>query len=241
MKSLSTFRNKMIVCLQSKYFSYKIDKLPEYLRITDTKTSNFYDFHYFWLRHQCSCLPLCKHPKTLEKTLKPTEFPLSTQPLSVELSNDTNEIAVKWHNHMSTYNVEKLIENKYSKNQTHYAPPQTFSLEDVELDYQAFKDNKKKYLAEVKKRVDNYDLFVIRNYGLDTEAIINDFGKQVFESHFGRYEDLKTNNTTNKNTDQLGDTSSDVDLHTDLPFYSTPPTWQLLQCINPADKGGENF
>jgi len=29
-------------------------------------------------------------------------------------------------------------------------------------------------------------------------------GYRLWESHFGRYEDLRTDNTTNKNTDQVG-------------------------------------
>jgi gamma-butyrobetaine dioxygenase/trimethyllysine dioxygenase len=60
-------------------------------------------------------------------------------------------------------------------------------------------------------------------------------------THFGYIEDLRTDNTTNANTDQLGYTSSAVELHTDQPFLETPPRYQLLQAIRKADEGGENL
>jgi hypothetical protein len=74
---------------------------------------------------------------------------------------------------------------------------------------------------------------------------------KVVPTHFGRIEDLRTDNTTNKNTDQLGYTNAAVDLHTDQPFIASPPRFQcvdpscpahtrMLQCIRPATVGGES-
>jgi len=51
---------------------------------------------------------------------------------------------------------------------------------------------------------------------------------------------LKTDNTTNKNIDQLGYTNASVYPHTDQPFIENPPGLQMLHCITPADQGGEN-
>ena len=66
-------------------------------------------------------------------------------------------------------------------------------------------------------------------------------GSDVIHTHFGRIEDLMTNNTTNKNTDQLGYTDAPVHLHTDQPFIKNPPGMQMLHGIRPADSGGENL
>lgn len=63
----------------------------------------------------------------------------------------------------------------------------------------------------------------------------------MIETHFGRIEDLRTDNTTNKNTDQLGYTNAEIHLHTDQPFIADPPGMQLLQSIRRADVGGESF
>ena len=48
-------------------------------------------------------------------------------------------------------------------------------------------------------------------------------GASVVETHFGRIEDLRTDNTTNKNNDQLGYTDAAINLHTDQPFITDPP------------------
>lgn len=85
---------------------------------------------------------------------------------------------------------------------------------------------------------------IIRGWGLDTEAIIEALaalGLDVRSTHFGRIEDLRTDNTTNQNTDQLGYTDAPVELHTDQPFIQSPPRFQLLQAIRSADEGGENI
>lgn len=78
----------------------------------------------------------------------------------------------------------------------------------------------------------------------ETEALIDAFseaGLRVIGTHFGRIEDLRTDNVTNANTDQLGYTDAPIELHTDQPFLETPPRLQLLQCIRPAETGGESY
>ena len=45
----------------------------------------------------------------------------------------------------------------------------------------------------------------------------------MVETHFGRIEDLRTDNTTNQNTDQLGYTDAAINLHTDQPYIADPP------------------
>eukprot|EP01087_Luapelamoeba_hula_P024559 TRINITY_DN9400_c1_g1_i2.p1 TRINITY_DN9400_c1_g1~~TRINITY_DN9400_c1_g1_i2.p1 ORF type:complete len:223 (-),score=41.39 TRINITY_DN9400_c1_g1_i2:53-721(-) len=78
---------------------------------------------------------------------------------------------------------------------------------------------------------------------MDTEAALQDFlpaGKDVYHTHFGRIEDLRTDNTTNVNTDQLGYTDAAVNLHTDQPFIPNPPGLQMLHCMQKAAEGGSS-
>ena len=85
---------------------------------------------------------------------------------------------------------------------------------------------------------------MVRNRGMDTEEAIKDFlppTEDVWESHFGRIEDLRTDNTTNKNTDQLGYTNAAVAPHTDMPFVESPPSMQMLHGMRAADVGGESY
>ena len=77
----------------------------------------------------------------------------------------------------------------------------------------------------------------------DTESLISLFSKEnlaLVGSHFGRIEDLKTDNKTNMHTDQLGYTNAAVDFHTDQPFIENTPRFQMLHCIQVADQGGES-
>jgi gamma-butyrobetaine dioxygenase/trimethyllysine dioxygenase len=98
--------------------------------------------------------------------------------------------------------------------------------------------------AAIYKKVQTDGAVVVRNWGTDTEALIAQFEAQklkVRETHFGRIEDLRTDNTTNKNTDQLGYTNAGVDLHTDQTYLEDPPAYQLLQSIRTAESGGESL
>jgi gamma-butyrobetaine dioxygenase/trimethyllysine dioxygenase len=78
----------------------------------------------------------------------------------------------------------------------------------------------------------------------ETEAIIDAFaaaGLRTTTTHFGRIEDLRTDNATNENNDQLGYTDAGIELHSDQPFLERPPRYQLLQSVRRATRGGENF
>ncbi|NOU31980.1 MAG: hypothetical protein HOO96_29095 [Polyangiaceae bacterium] len=72
-------------------------------------------------------------------------------------------------------------------------------------------------------------------------AAFEETGLTVIGTHFGRIEDLRPDNTTNQNTDQLGYTDAGIDLQTDQPFLDEPPRYQLLQAIVAAESGGDNF
>jgi gamma-butyrobetaine dioxygenase len=65
-------------------------------------------------------------------------------------------------------------------------------------------------------------------------------GLHIRGTHFGRIEDLRTDNTTNQNTDQLGYTNAAINLHTDQPFIPDPPRFQRLHCMQRATSGGDN-
>jgi gamma-butyrobetaine dioxygenase/trimethyllysine dioxygenase len=71
-------------------------------------------------------------------------------------------------------------------------------------------------------------------------AAIERSGLSVIGTHFGRIEDLRTDNTTNANTDQLGYTDASIDLHTDQPFLDHPPRYQLLHGIR-SGEGGDSI
>jgi len=179
-----------------------------------------------------------------------------------EYNSSTNELEVDWDSvgdlpsHKSTYPLSFLFENSYSWNRVEVPPPPS-DLSLVEIDFKELKEKypstseeqplssegMNQYRHACGRKLQEYGCIVVRNRGLDTEEIIKDFlqdTNNVIPTHFGRIEDLRTDNTTNKNTDQLGYTDAPVNLHTDQPFIANPPGMQILQCITPATLGGEN-
>lgn len=211
-----------------------------FLQIVNESDQSTYDFHYYWLRHRCPCTKSCVHPKTNERILNTIDIDLKIKPESVAV-NSKNQIEIIWKDgHESSYQIDNLVENSYSKNRTkaNISRPGN-DVTQITLDYS--KLSKDDYKAALLSKISNYGLAIIKNRGMDTEEIINELGGNVIETHFGRIEDLKSNNTTNQNNDQLGYTNSEVRLHTDIPFIQNPPPFQFLHCINPATVGGENY
>jgi hypothetical protein len=163
-------------------------------------------------------------------------------PKSVNFTD--SHVKIEWEKgHVSTYTADFLMENAYAPDLEDVPPPPSNIsrvLVDVAKTSTGLKDLIPYALSEVDK---NGVVFVVNN-PLDTEEIIKRVeavGLVLRETHFGRIEDLRTDNTTNKNTDQLGYTDANVQLHTDQPFIADPPRYQLLQCVNPAPTGGESF
>lgn len=201
------------------------------------------DFHWFWLRHNCDC---CRHPTTGERTLCSSRVPLEIRPASAILTetSDGPAVVVSWETadrHRSTFDLGWLREHAYAPDRVDVAPPSndTRAIEIRDAAPASTASVAAGCLALVAER----GLAVVRGFGPDTDALIDAFialGLQVVETHFGRIEDLRTDNTTNQNTDQLGYTDAPVDLHTDQPFLAEPPRYQILHCVRPADRGGDN-
>jgi gamma-butyrobetaine dioxygenase/trimethyllysine dioxygenase len=196
------------------------------------------DFHWFWLRHLCPC---CVHPQTRERTVRPSDVPLDVRPARVALSADGARVEIDWSGHASVYPVDWLRAHAYAPAADELAAPPADATR-LALERAAFRTPGDLAKATL-ERVATLGAAVVRGAGLDTEAWIDAFAAQglvVIPTHFGRIEDLRTDNTTNRNTDQLGYTDAPVDLHTDQPFLDEPPRYQMLHCMRPAEEGGEN-
>lgn len=201
------------------------------------------DFHWFWLRHHCEC---CRHPTTGERTLCASRVPLDIRARAVAIAQHDRRAAlvIDWDEpggHRSVFPVAWLREHAYAVNREAVPPPAS-DVAAIELEAAALPGG-----AAIARRclelLENRGAAVVRGFGEDTDGLIDAFAAQdlrVVETHFGRIEDLRTDNTTNQNTDQLGYTDAPVDLHTDQPFLDEPPRYQILHCMRPAERGGEN-
>ncbi len=234
---------KRLFLIKQNFFSSKfsLEGFNNFLRIKNKDCGDHFDFHYIWLRHNCRCLNGCVNSKSNEKVTSTTDFPMNIYPISYSV-NTSDKLIIEWSqgNHKTIYDIKNLIDSSYSKNRVLAAEPY-IKLSDIIVNFKDYGSSSIEYLKKVKLTLNKYAACIVKNRGTDIEEIISEFGGNVYYSHFGRYEDLKTNNTTNQNNDQLGYTNASVGLHTDLAFIEEPPKYQLLQCLTPAETGGENY
>jgi alpha-ketoglutarate-dependent taurine dioxygenase len=205
-------------------------------------TSRYADFHYLWLKHNDEH---GRHPVTGERIVDSSEIADDVRPLRTEVENE--QLRVSWSDGSdSHFAISWLREHAYAANRE-AAPRPPSRLADVEVNARELEVD-----ALVQRSLEltaKFGLAVVRGFHQrspqeDTEPLIQAFeraGQRVIGTHFGRIEDLRPDNTTNKNTDQLGYTTSRIDLHTDQPFLDRPPRYQLLQAIVASPEGGENF
>lgn len=214
-----------------------------WLRVHFSKAEkDFADFHYIWLRHNCDH---DRHPTTRERTLCSSEIAADIRPKFARIEGEPPVLNIAWANdssdRVSAFSLEWLKSHAYALGRTDVAVPPGNT---DPLEFDARESHPEELPRRVIQLVDQFGLAVIRNYGIDTETLIDSIaaaGLSIRGTHFGRIEDLRTDNTTNQNTDQLGYTNYPVNLHTDQPFIENPPRYQLLQSMRVADEGGENY
>jgi gamma-butyrobetaine dioxygenase/trimethyllysine dioxygenase len=201
------------------------------------------DFHLRWLRHHCN---RDRHPLTRERTVCSSELPDDLHATSADIVGDALRVTWRHDGRTSGYPLEWLDEHAYARDRIDpAAPPADLALFEIHrggLDAAG--------LAEaVLSRVAEQGAAVVRRGPSEvapedeTEPLIATFatyGLKVVETHFGRIEDLRVDNSTNTNTDQLGYTDAPVGLHSDQPFLEEPPRYQMLQSVRAADSGGDN-
>lgn len=207
-------------------------------------TGEHADFHHRWLRHNCDRE---RHPQTGERTLCSSELPDDVRPRDVRLVDDALEIVWAPDGHASRYALGWLRAHAYAPGRVAREPP-SGDLERILV--HAGDRGLAEVVGEALARVRTHGAAVVRGgagAGAPedaTEAIVAAFeaaGLRVIGTHFGRIEDLRTDNTTNTNTDQLGYTDAPIQLHTDQPFLERPPRYQLLQGVRVADIGGDSL
>lgn len=202
------------------------------------------DFHLRWLRHLCDRE---RHPVTRERLRCSSELPDEVRLRHAAVRDGALELRWEPDGHESRYDLDWLRAHAYALNREAVPPPPS-DVRAVELRPTGWSYGEVARDALARVRADG--IAVVRRPGGvasapedDTEALIDAFAAQglaVIGTHFGRIEDLRTDNTTNENTDQLGYTDAAIGLHTDQPFLDAPPRYQLLQSIRRADVGGEN-
>ncbi|MEO8704784.1 MAG: TauD/TfdA family dioxygenase [Kofleriaceae bacterium] len=218
----------------------RIEVHGEFVRVVEP--SGTADFHLRWLRHNCD---LDRHSTTGERTVDSAELPDELAVGEAEVAGDA--LVIRWLHDRRTshYALAWLREHAYAIDRELVPlPPSDPARLEITAGDRTFVDLAREALA----RVATAGAAVIRRPSElaehETEAWIEAFeatGLAVIGTHFGRIEDLRTDNTTNANTDQLGYTDAAIELHTDQPFLARPPRYQLLQSIRAAGTGGDSL
>jgi len=145
-----------------------VEKHKDHLRLIDKNDTM--DFHYMWLRHNCPHIGKSIHPKTGERIVDCAEIPSTIEPEHVELIDKEQKLKIIWSkDHTSLFDVSFLLENSYSKNRIEAKKPHA-KIEDIELIYN--QNQHDIYLKNCYERLKKYGLVVVRQRGLDTEAIM---------------------------------------------------------------------
>ena len=202
------------------------------------------DFHLRWLRHNCD---QDRHPLTGERTRCSSELPDALRVDLADISGDALHLTWAHDGRTSRYSLAWLDAHAYARDRLDVPPPPSHvPLFEIHGGRRALDRVAEEALAGVAQR----GAAIVRRGSAEarpedeTEALIDAFvglGLRVIGTHFGRVEDLRTDNSTNANTDQLGYTDAPIEPHTDQPFLDEPPRYQVLQSIRRAEVGGENM
>jgi gamma-butyrobetaine dioxygenase/trimethyllysine dioxygenase len=231
----------MSLASSAQSIASRVELREGYLRVHFTR--GHADFHYRWLRHNCD---QDRHPVTRERTSCSSELPDDVRATAAEIAEDA--LCVTWAHdgRTSRYALGWLEEHAYARDRAEVPPPPSevalFEIDGRDRDVAIVIEEAVRRVAERGAAVVRRSPKIARPED-ETEALIEAIigqGLRVIETHFGRIEDLRVDNTTNANTDQLGYTDAPVHVHTDQPFLDEPPRYQLLQSIRRADAGGEN-
>lgn len=168
--------NKSVRCLTNSSYFFKpayhrflhFEKRCSYVRLF--KENDTMDFHYVWLRHNCPDVGKSIHPKTGERIVDCAEISLDIQPEQIELVDNKQKLKIVWSkDHTSLYDVSFLLANSYGKNRNAYPKPHV-QIKDIEVIYD--QNQHEAYLKQCYDRLKNFGLVVVRQRGLDTEAVM---------------------------------------------------------------------
>ena len=223
---------------------------PGWLRVTFSDGTHG-DFHDRWLRHNSDN---DRHPKTGERILCSSELADDLRVVAAHIDGEALVVRFSDDSPASSFPLGWLETSAYAVGRAAVPPPPsdvpTFTLRATDfsdlasLTSAALARVRRDGIAIVRAAAGSVLGATSEAAAEATERLVSAFegnGTDVIETHFGRIEDLRPDNTTNKNTDQLGYTDAAIHLHTDQPFIPKPPRYQILQSILPSDNGGDSM
>lgn len=202
-------------------------------------------FHGVWLKHFCHC-PKCRDPHS-EQWQQPPESIRGSYTLS-GVQVDGENVTVSWGDeeevgHTGTFPIKWLQENVYGKEvlekRAREACPEPLTGKPSEFNYGDItesKDARLSWLLSILR--DGFSL--VRNVPT-VKGTIKKVGDLVYAVQKTRYGDIYDVEIAD-NPDNLAYKDHPLPLHSDIPYYESPPGIQLLHCLKKDScvEGGEN-
>ncbi|MFT2109582.1 TauD/TfdA family dioxygenase [Marinomonas sp. 2405UD68-3] len=198
------------------------------------------EFHYLWLRDNCST---AFHEKTGERDFDLLSVSEDIHPLNVEWNNDKLNIEWSEAGHKSSFLQTWLYKRCYSRmnSDRHLSTYQSWDTSFVNriprAQYQDVMNNDAD-LYQWMVELDKFGLTLVEGMP-DTAASTTDFATRVDylrQTNFGTTFDV----VSVESPINLAYTSISLPLHTDLSNQETPPGYQFLHCLANDCVGGES-
>lgn len=213
--------------------------------------SSYYDFPLVWLRDNCRC-DQCFHPNSQSRIICWKTFDIGVQPEYISTNENERKVTIKWNdNHISAFNLEWLYERNFtSENREHFLSD-TYKPKRITWNKDDFKPLFKRFdfasimaedggLKEWLEALSVYGMALITNVpsGDDSCRKIANRVEFIRKTHYGEEFSVKAKpGTTN-----VAYLPSNLQMHTDLPYYEYKPGVNLLHCVTQSiGLGGDNM
>ncbi|XP_077290144.1 gamma-butyrobetaine dioxygenase [Arctopsyche grandis] len=208
-----------------------------------------HDFPHVWLRDNCQC-EKCFHVESKSRIINWKYFDVNTKPSDVQLTKDNIEI--KWDDgHLSTFNLKWLHERSFNKSDRKNYTENVYKLKKKQWSKNQFDSIFKKFKydclinenEELKRWLESlsiYGVALVTDVPSSSDSCRRLASRVEFikRTHYGEEFEVKAKpGTTN-----VAYLASNLQLHTDLPYYEYKPGTNLLHCITQSNSsGGENL
>jgi gamma-butyrobetaine dioxygenase len=188
-------------------------------------------YHWIWLRDSCPC-EQCRNIFAKQKYFDSATLPVDMRPRTV--TRGTGNIEIVWEDgHQSRYSESWLREHHDRPApipwERRWQPwPDARIVTDGTFPYDEVMAGNEA-LGRALEHLFRYGIVVVRgpdSHGADPDHLCARLAGFVDRSYFGEYFDLTVK--PDDRTDSVSFSTRQLPLHTDIPYYSTPPDYQFL-------------
>lgn len=213
------------------------------------KNDSSYSFPIVWLRDNCQC-DQCFHEESKSRIIDWKNFDVNAKPISIDLKNDN--VQIEWSDrHSSKFDIKWLCERSFNPDDRKKYTNSTYGLKKTEWNKTEFSEifenfkyndimNENDTFKQWLEHLIIYGVALVTGVPSSQESCRNLANRVEFikRTHYGEEFTVKAKpGTTN-----VAYLSSNLQLHTDLPYYEYKPGTNLLHCMTQSEsEGGENL